>query len=107
MVTVPFIPWAIAVAITGMLCCVSLYLYRAEIRTAAIGILRYRERRTEEIVRRVLEEREAKRMRRIAEVTVMHHTEDPEQRGRIAEKIRERWEKEDEAARCADDERSR
>lgn len=103
--TVPFIPWAIAVAITGTLCFVSLYLYRAEIRTAATGILRYRERRTEEIVRRVLEEKEAKRMRRIAEVAVMHHTEDPEQRARIAEKIKERWEKEDEAARRTNDER--
>ena len=34
-------------------------------------------------------------MRRIAEVTVMHYVEDPQQRERIAEKIRERWEKED------------
>ena len=58
------------------------------------GILHYRQRRNE-------------RMRRIAEVTVMHYAEDPEQRGRIAEKIRERWEKEDEVARDAKSGRSK
>ena len=95
----PFVPLEVTTGVGGALIVVAIFAYRMELRVFAARVFHSREERAKEIVRQVLEEREEKRMRRIAEATVMHYVEDPEQRNRIAEKIRERWEKEDEAAR--------
>ena len=69
------------------------------------GILHYRQRRAEKIARLAASMIEEKRIRRIAEAAVLHHTEDPEMRLRIGQRLQERWEKEEEAARRSDDER--
>ncbi len=61
--------------------------------------------RDEKIARLAANMIEEKRIRRIAEATMMHYTEDPEMKLRMGQKLLEKWEKEDEAARRSDDER--
>ena len=103
---IPFVPTWVVAFCGGLLLAACIAAYAKELRIVGAGVFRSREARMQKFLRRLHREDEEKRMRRIAEATVMHYVEDPQQRGRIAEKIRERWEKEDRAARRSDDERS-
>ena len=70
------------------------------------GVLHYRRKRAEEIVRRVLKEKSDAQVRRIAEATALQYIEDPDERERMAEKLSDKWEKERMGAPAAsDDER--
>ena len=73
-----FLPLWVWTGVMGALAATTLFLYSKELRAAVAWLFRSRQKRTEEVVRRVIGERENERMRRIAEVTVMHYVEDPQ-----------------------------
>ena len=62
-------------------------------------MFRSRQKRVEEVVGRVLRKKEEGQMQRIAEALALRYVDDPQERDRRADKLKEKWEREDEAAR--------
>ena len=102
------LPLHIWAGIEGALIMATIWFYQNELRAAGMWVWRYRKNQKEDIARRAAEiadEKRIKRLNRIAEATALQYV-DPEKRGQMAEKLREKWRKEHEAERHPDKGRS-
>ena len=94
-----FLPLWAWTGVMGVLAATTVFLYRKELRTVAGWVFRYRQKRIEEIARLADEIGRKRQMKRTAEALALRYVEDPQKRERMTEKLREKWEKEDRAAR--------